>query len=168
MPNYNLNQCWDIVNWSMNNKFQWNLMRNLFILSFSIFLGFSGLKTLWLPCINYWLAMLYRLIQNENAYSFLIYFHSHLLSIITETVLVRIFTMLHKIWCDDNDINVILEFSALYIPYPLYCTYCICTYQYIMCFKWFDWCGHRLLIQSLMLQNTYIRIFVVHSIDKRK
>ena len=28
-PNHYLNQCWDIVNWTLGNKLQWNLNRNL-------------------------------------------------------------------------------------------------------------------------------------------
>ena len=30
-PSHYLNQCWNIVNWTLGNKLQWNLNRNLFI-----------------------------------------------------------------------------------------------------------------------------------------
>ena len=30
-PSHYLNQCWDIVNWTLRNKSQWNLNRNLYI-----------------------------------------------------------------------------------------------------------------------------------------
>ena len=29
-PSHYLNQCWNIVNWTLENKFQWNLNQNLF------------------------------------------------------------------------------------------------------------------------------------------
>ena len=28
MPSHYLNQCWDIVNWALRNKYQWNFKRN--------------------------------------------------------------------------------------------------------------------------------------------
>ena len=31
VPSHYLNQCWDIVNWTLRNKLQWNLNRNLYI-----------------------------------------------------------------------------------------------------------------------------------------
>ena len=30
-PSHYLNQCWNIVNWALGNKLQWNLNRNLYI-----------------------------------------------------------------------------------------------------------------------------------------
>ena len=30
-PSHYLNQCWNIINWTFRDKFQWNLNRNLFI-----------------------------------------------------------------------------------------------------------------------------------------
>ena len=30
-PGHYLNQCWNIVNWALGNKFQWNLNRNVYI-----------------------------------------------------------------------------------------------------------------------------------------
>ena len=31
MPSHYLNQCWNIVNWTIENKLQWNLSRNLYV-----------------------------------------------------------------------------------------------------------------------------------------
>ena len=31
VPSYYLNKCWNIVNWTLGNKFQWNINRNLYI-----------------------------------------------------------------------------------------------------------------------------------------
>ena len=30
-PSHYLNQCWNIVNWTLGNKIQWNLIQNLYI-----------------------------------------------------------------------------------------------------------------------------------------
>ena len=30
-PSHHLNQCWNIVNWTLGNKLQWNINRNLYI-----------------------------------------------------------------------------------------------------------------------------------------
>ena len=44
MPSHYLNQCWNIVNWTLGNTFQWNFYRNQYIFIQEMHLKISSAK----------------------------------------------------------------------------------------------------------------------------
>ena len=57
MPNHYLNQCWNIVNWTLGNKLRWNLNQNLNIMiqenAFENIIWKMAAILSWPQCVNH-------------------------------------------------------------------------------------------------------------------
>ena len=58
MPSHYLNQCWDIVNWTLRNMLQWNLNRNsnMFIEEYAFENIIWKMAVILSQCVKWWLV----------------------------------------------------------------------------------------------------------------